>query len=401
MSKLRVAVIGGGAAGFFAAISCKEYHPTAEVSILEKTQKYLSKVKVSGGGRCNVTHNCEYAAQLIKYYPRGGRWLKKAFTTFGAKDTYMWFEQRNVPLKIEEDGRVFPKSDDSSSIIDCLVDECLKKGIHIKIKHQVTQLKKTDSGFQIEINGTLRQEYDHVIIATGGSPKLSAYQWLKAIGHKIIDPIPSLFTFNMPKENVRNLMGVVAPNASVSIRGTKLNNSGPLLITHWGMSGPAILKLSSWSARELYELNYQFVCQVNWTHALKEAQLKDALLQGGNKQIKNYNPTDIPSRLWLHLLEKAELNETLSWQEQNKKAKNKLITILTNDQYQVTGKTTFKEEFVTCGGVDLSDINSLTMESKVCPGLYFAGEVMNIDAVTGGFNFQAAWTTGYLAGQLK
>ena len=402
MSKMRVAVIGGGAAGFFAAISCKKHHPEAEVIIYEKTLQCLTKVKVSGGGRCNVTHDCQYVSQLIKNYPRGGKWLKTAFGAFGSQDTVRWYEDRGVPLKVENDGRIFPQSDDSSSIINCLWQECQKLQIIISVKHAIELIEPNESGFRLQIKDAANIEhFDRVIIASGGSAKKESYQWLKELGHNVIDPIPSLFTFNMPQEKIRELMGVVAPHVVVSIQGTKLSNSGPLLITHWGMSGPAILKLSSWSARELYNMNYQFVCQINWAPEFKEVQLKESLELCGKKQMKNHNPTDIPSRLWIHLLEKAEINETLPWQEQNKKAKNRLLTILANDQYQVSGKTTFKEEFVTCGGIDLSEINALTMESKICQGLYFAGEVMDIDAVTGGFNFQAAWTTGYIAGMLR
>ena len=399
MSKLRVAVIGGGAAGFFAACSAKLHHPEADVQLLEKTSKLLAKVKVSGGGRCNVTHACPKPAELIKFYPRGSKKLRKVFDQFAVNDTIEWFETRGVELKSEADNRMFPVTDNSQTIIDCLVAESKRLGVEVKLQHAVNTIEKAEDGFKL--NG----EYFHkVIVATGGSPKVSGFDWLVQLGHKVESPVPSLFTFNMPKEKVKTLMGVSVPNAQVKVLGTKLVQSGPLLITHWGMSGPAILKTSAWGARELAERNYAFTAQINWLGEVKEDELRielnEFIQENGKRQVKNKNPFGLPQRLWDFLLEKVEVPSSKPWMEVGKKDKNRLINVLINDQYQVAGKTTFKEEFVTCGGVSLSQVDFKTMQSTVCNGLYFAGEVLDVDGVTGGFNFQAAWSTGYVAGRL-
>lgn len=399
-STMNVAVIGGGAAGFFAALSVKEHHPKATVVILEKTHQYLTKVKISGGGRCNVTHDCKYPAQLVKNYPRGKHWLKKPFTQFSSPDTIKWFEQRGVALKVESDGRIFPVSDSSASIINCLVDECKQLGIEIRTKAGVEKIIPSEKTIRLVFKDGSDQVFEKVIIASGGNAKKEAYRWLSDLGHTIITPVPSLFTFNIPNSPITKLMGVVAPHVKVAIRDTKLIETGPLLITHWGMSGPATLKLSSWAARILHEKDYHFYIQVTWESEMTERQLHEAMNKSGNKLLKNYNPTSLPTRLWEYLIEQSGLDPNKPWQEQAKKGKNRLINLLKDDHYQVSGKTTFKEEFVTCGGVSLDEIDQITMESKIIPHLYFAGEVMDIDAVTGGFNFQSSWTTGYLAGKL-
>ena len=400
----KIAIIGGGAAGFFAAISAKEHSPSSEVIIFEKTSKLLAKVKVSGGGRCNVTHACFQSSELAKFYPRGGKQLRKAFDEFNTQDTVDWFESRGVELKVEEDNRIFPTTNDSQTIIDCLMSETKKLGVRIALSTAVLQIEKLTSGFDLTLK-TGVETFDKVIVASGGSPKIEGFEWLRALGHEIISPVPSLFTFNMPKEPIKELMGLAVPNASVRVQGTKLVQSGPLLITHWGMSGPAILKTSAWGARTLSDMGYHFIAHVNWLGEVKENDLRQTIdgviSEFGKRMLRNKNPFDMPQRLWEHLLEKVGLSLEKLWSELGKKGINKLVNILLNDEYSVAGKTTFKEEFVTCGGVSLSNVDFKTMESRVCPGLHFAGEVLDVDGVTGGFNFQAAWTTGFIAGRLS
>jgi len=401
---MKVAIIGGGAAGFFAAFSAKEHHPSAEVSIFEKTDKLLSKVKISGGGRCNVTHACFQINQLSKSYPRGAKPLKKAFGQFQPKDTIAWFSKRGVVLKTESDGRMFPNTDDSQTIIDCFLQEARIQNVRILKKSRVKQLIKENRGYTLCLEDS-KSFFDKVIIATGGSPKIEGFQWLKNMGHSIVSPLPSLFTFNMPAEAIRELMGLVVKDATVRIQGTKLEYKGPVLMTHWGMSGPAILKLSAWGARQLHEKKYQFQIQINWLSIKSEADvheiLNTTLDHHRKKKISNTNPFGLPNRMWMYLLGKVQIDANGLWLDLSKKNKNKLINVLLNDVYAVSGKTTFKEEFVTCGGVSLADINIKTMQSNVCKDLYFAGEVLDIDGITGGFNFQAAWTTGYIAGKLE
>lgn len=401
---MKVAIIGGGAAGFFAAFSTKEHHSNAEVIIFEKTDKLLSKVKISGGGRCNVTHACFHVNQLSRAYPRGGKSLKKAFGQFQPKDTIAWFSKRAVVLKTESDGRMFPNTDDSQTIIDCFLKEASMKNIRILKKHSVKRLIKENHGYSLFFDDS-QSFFDKVIIATGGSPKIDGFNWLKNIGHSIVSPLPSLFTFNMPTEPIKELMGLVVKDATVRVQGTKLAHKGPILITHWGMSGPAILKLSAWGARLLYEKKYQFQIQINWLSIKSEVdvhEILNATLENHpKKKISNTNPFGLPNRMWIHLLRKVQIDAHSLWLDLSKKNKNKLINILLNDVYAVSGKTTFKEEFVTCGGVSLSEVSFKTMESRLCKGLYFAGEVLDVDGITGGFNFQAAWTSGFIAGKLE
>lgn len=397
-----IAVIGGGAAGFFAAFSCKTHSPNARVTIFEKTGKLLSKVKVSGGGRCNVTHACFNNNDLIKFYPRGGKHLKKVFGQFTTSDTVAWFQERGVELKAEADNRMFPITDNSQTIIDCFLKEATKLGIQVVVNANVNSIQPKQPGFDLKI-GEKTQFFDKVIVASGGSPKAQGFDWLKALGHEIIPPVPSLFTFNMPKEPIKNLMGLSVPNATVRVQGTKLQQSGPLLITHWGMSGPAILKTSAWGARVLSDLNYDFKIQVNWLGSMNEEELRNwftnSLQTIGKRKIRNKNPFEIPNRLWDFFLEKVEVDGEGIWAELSKKSLNRLINLLLNDTYEVKGKTTFKEEFVTSGGVALSEVDFNSMESRKCPDLFFAGEVIDVDGVTGGFNFQAAWSTGFVAGK--
>jgi predicted Rossmann fold flavoprotein len=404
---MKIAIIGGGAAGFFAAIAAKENHPKAEVTIFEKSKKILSKVKISGGGRCNVTNGCTDIPQLSKAYPRGEKKLRGAFRTFSTEDTMEWFESRGVPLMTQEDNCVFPVSQDSQSIIDCFLNETKKLQIKIEIGKGIKAIEQNENLLKLHfLKDQFHSElFNKVIVATGGSPKRSGLEWLEKLGHKIAEPVPSLFTFNMPTESVRDLMGIVVENTIVVIQGTKLKSDGPLLITHWGMSGPAILKLSAVGARILSEMNYECTAQVNWTNTQNNQIVREYLNEivrlHPNKIIANFRPYALSERLWLFLLEKINLPKTKKWNELGKKGLNKLMNILVNDVYVVKGKTTFKQEFVTCGGVSLSSIDFNTMQSKVCKNLYFAGEVMDIDGITGGYNFQSAWTTAFIAGKLK
>ena len=403
-SKLRVAVIGGGAAGFFAAFSVVEHHPGASVVIIEKTSKLLSKVRISGGGRCNVTNACFSESKLSKSYPRGEKQMKKLFSQFQAKDTVEWFEKRGVELKAEADNRMFPITDNSGTIINCFMREAEKIGVEILLQSSVEKIKSVKDGYDLHFNGG-KQFFDKVIIATGGSPKASGFDWLQKMGHSIAEPVPSLFTFNIPGNPIRKLMGLVVEEATVRIQGTKLNYTGPVLMTHWGMSGPAVLKLSAWGARLLAEKDYQFNIQVNWVSIKSEEEANELLDREfpslRKKKMINANPFKLPNRMWEFLLRKVGVDKDSVWFELSKKNRNKLLNVLLNDVYEVKGKTTFKEEFVTCGGVNRVDINMQTMESRVCENLYFAGEVIDVDGITGGFNFQAAWTTGYVAGKLS
>ena len=403
---MNVAIIGGGAAGFFSAINVKENYPKAEVVIYEKTKKLLAKVKVSGGGRCNVTNGLKSISELYKAYPRGGKKVKKILEEFNTTDTINWFESRNVPLYTQSDNRVFPKSDNSQSIIDCLFKEIKKNSISIEIGINVEKIIILKKNIQLNFKNTKKaKNFDKVIIASGGSPKIEGLNWLKELGHKIEPPVPSLFTFNNPKNPITKMMGLVAENTRVTIQGTKLHSSGPLLITHWGFSGPAILKTSAFGARILSEKKYLFNIQVNWVNETNnekiEIELNEIKKKHSKKNIKNLRPFNLPERLWSFLINKSQISSEKKWSELGNKSINKLVNLLSNDIYQINGKTTFKEEFVTCGGVSLDSINLKTMESNICKNLYFAGEIMDIDAITGGYNFQAAWSTGFIAGKLK
>ena len=401
---MKVAVIGGGAAGFFAAISVKQHHPDATVVLFEQSSKYLSKVKISGGGRCNVTNACTDLDELAQAYPRGSRQLKRAFRTFSTSDTVQWFKERKVKLKTEPDDRIFPVSDDSQTVIDCLLGEIQQLKVSLKLSKGVRKISVKEAGFELGFHDHSNDQFDKLIIATGGSPTLKGFQWLADLGHQIESPVPSLFTFNMPKEKITKLMGVVVKEAQVSIVGTKWKMLGPVLITHWGMSGPAVLKLSAFAARWLHEQAYQFKVQLNWlgqnNHELALASLQQLASLHPNKLLLNHRPEVIPKRLWAYILNKAGIEESRKWNEMGKKGMNKLCNLLVQDTYEVSGKTTFKEEFVTCGGISLKEIEFNTMESKMVPNLFFAGEVLDIDGITGGYNFQAAWTTAFIAGKL-
>ena len=405
---MKTAIVGGGAAGFFCAVNLKERCPEMEVTIFERSTKVLSKVEVSGGGRCNCTNSFRDVGDLSTVYPRGHRLMKRLFKVFGPHDAYEWWERHGVRLVTQDDQCVFPASQDSHTIIDCLMHECRRHGVEICTGRKIESLD--------ELAG-----YDNVVITTGGgdSPLLE--------GHRGEPPVPSLFTFRIDDEALHDLMGTVVENAHVQLPGTKLRASGPLLITHWGMSGPAILRLSSYGARLLADNGYRMPLSVNWT-GTGEADAADCLERDscvplvasgkpsdqkltrntlgalmereGRKQLPNVRPFDLPSRLWDYLLQKGLQGRAHApWGSLNKKELNRLVNVLTNDQYQIAGRAPFKDEFVTCGGVALSAVNPATLESRTHPGLYFAGEVLDIDGVTGGFNFQAAWTTAYVVAQ--
>jgi predicted Rossmann fold flavoprotein len=394
-------VVGGGAAGFFGAIRAGELNPGSKILILEKTTKLLTKVKVSGGGRCNVTHDEPDPHKLSHHYPRGEKALRSLFRHFDAHDVVQWFSSKNVLLKTEADGRMFPVTNNSQTIVDCFLDEVQKLKIRIETGKAVTQISPQENGFHVLCEDGARYLGKKVLIALGGSPSPRAYEAIAALGHTIVKPIPSLFTFNNPDKSFTDLMGVAVPHAEVRIATTKFSNTGPVLITHWGLSGPAVIRLSAWAAAYLHEQNYQFTALVNWTGTMTEDALRETLLthkQTKGKQKVMSNPMfNLPQRLWERLCELAEVPAEKIWAELPQKNINKLLENLLRCPFHIKGKTTFKEEFVTCGGVDLSEIDLDRMESKKVKGLHFAGEVLNIDGETGGFNFQAAWTTANAA----
>jgi predicted Rossmann fold flavoprotein len=405
-----VVVLGGGAAGFLGAIACAEANPGLRVLLLEKSPKLLSKVRISGGGRCNVTHACESAAQLIQYYPRGGRQLKDAFQKFGVNDTIAWFAKRGVALKTEADGRMFPITDSSETIARALEDAARRAGVQVLTRTAAEEIRPLPiGGFMLTISGdgaaTLGAELhaSRLLIATGGNPKSAAYDWFRALGHTIAEPVPSLFTFNVPASPLRELPGVSVPHARVVLAGEKLQYEGPLLVTHWGVSGPAVLKLSAWGARRLHELSYQGTALINWVPSHTDETLRpwaqQFRLDNGKKQVAGHPQFGLPTRLWRTLVTEAGIGSETRWSEVPAKNQNRLLELLLRTPLQVQGKTTHKDEFVTCGGIPAAEVNFATLESRRVPGLYFAGEVLDIDGVTGGFNFQAAWTTGFLAGR--
>ncbi len=396
-SKYDIIIIGGGAAGFFTAINLVEKKPKLKVAILERGKSVLEKVRISGGGRCNVTHACFVPNELVKFYPRGERELKGPFHQFCSGDTIEWFEKHGVELKIEEDGRMFPVSDSSQTIIDCFLNATQKLKIDVLTGHSVQELYQGENYWKISTNQDVFS-CQKVIMTTGNNPKI--WELLQSLGHSIVPPVPSLFTFNIKDVRIKDLMGV-ATNAAVKVKNSKLNATGPLLITHWGMSGPGILRLSAWGARELAEKKYHFAIQVNWIpgYSFDEIveELKTIKEENAKKLVTKYAQFNLPKRLWESLTKAATISEETKWADVNKKELHLLAEQLTNGEFQVNGKSTFKEEFVTAGGIDLKELSFKTMESKILPNLYFAGEILNIDAITGGFNFQNAWTDGFIA----
>jgi len=401
MEKKRILVIGGGAAGFFCAVNAARMNPGAEVIIVEKTSKLLSKVRVSGGGRCNVTHACFSIPDMLKKYPRGPQFLKKSFHHFFTTDTIDWFKERNVALHEEADGRMFPVTNSSQTIIDCLMQEANKYAVQILMNSEVKKIAEIENGFELLLADGRVLPADYICIACGGYPKTSMFDWLQSTGHHFEEPVPSLFTFNMPGNAITKLMGVSVPNVQVKVIGSKLMEQGPLLITHWGMSGPAILKLSAWGAIEFSASGYKFSIMVNWVPAFNENSLRDFIQQyrfnSAAQKILNRNPFQLPQRLWEFLLEQSGIVSEIRWADLPAKEQNKLIKNLCTHEFAVNGKTTFKEEFVTAGGILLTEVDPNTMMSRITPKLFFAGEILNVDGVTGGFNFQHAWTSGFIA----
>ena len=403
MTAPRVIVIGGGAAGFFAAIACAGANPAARVVLYEATAHPLSKVRISGGGRCNVTHACPEPRELVKRYPRGGRELLGPFSRFGPRETIAWFAAHGVELKTEGDGRMFPITDDSGTIVDCLRRTADQAGVKVYLPIGVRRVTHANDVFEVEFTDNSVGEFDRVLIATGGT-KGSAGQTIAAqLGHTIETPVPSLFTFHIDDPRIRGLEGLSVPAAATSVPGTKLKDSGGLLITHWGMSGPAILKLSAWGARELSERGYKFPLVVSWAEGRTVPQALETLvaarLANLKKQIATWNPFALPARLWERLIVAAGITPETVWTSVSNVSLQALAGQIAAAEFAVEGKSLNKDEFVTCGGVRLREVDFKTMESRVCPGLHFAGEVLDIDGITGGFNFQAAWTTGWLAGR--
>ncbi len=391
-----VILIGGGAAGFFTAINIAENNSKLKIAILERGKEVLSKVRISGGGRCNVTHACFIPNELVKFYPRGEKELKGPFHQFCSGDTIEWFERHGVELKIEDDGRMFPVTDSSQTIIDCFQKAVKKLGIEVLTGQSVQSLFRGEGYWKVE---TTRETFKaaKIVMATGSNPKM--WEMMQTLGHTIVPPVPSLFTFNIKDPRIKDLMGVSAL-ATVKVKDSRLQASGPLLITHWGMSGPGILRLSAWGARELFAKNYQFVLQVNWLNDLDFEEtaevLRELKIEHAKKVITKKSPFDFPNRLWESLVLASGISAETKWADLSRKQLDDLTGQLVNGSYPVNGKSTFKEEFVTAGGVDLKEVNFKTMESKIVPDLYFAGEILDIDAITGGFNFQNAWTGGFI-----
>ncbi|MBW4650875.1 MAG: NAD(P)/FAD-dependent oxidoreductase [Kastovskya adunca ATA6-11-RM4] len=412
-NSLQVIVIGGGAAGFFGAIATANAHPHARVTLLEAGRHPLAKVRISGGGRCNVTHSCFDPTALVTHYPRGGKALRGAFSRFQPQDTIAWFASHGVQLKTEADGRMFPITDDSETIVECLMKTAAAAGVELRTGTPVKSVSPPEDSpaqegskqrFKIELKSGETLRCDRLILATGSNPQ--GYRWAKALGHTIEPPVPSLFTFNIPDPRLQELAGVSVqevrlrlPEAGKSLK----EQTGPVLITHWGLSGPAVLKLSAWGAKLLHDHHYQTTLEVNWLPQYNQESLRKMLLavksQLPQRAIATHCPVPLPKRLWVSLISSVGIKEQERWAELSKKSLNQLILELNQGRFLIKGKGVFKEEFVTCGGVSLKEVNFQTLESRKCPGLYFAGEILDIDGVTGGFNFQSAWTTAWLAGQ--
>jgi predicted Rossmann fold flavoprotein len=385
---MKIIILGGGAAGIFTAIRCKSLYPNFSVTVLEKRPVILTKVKISGGGRCNVTHACFDARSLTEFYPRGSKALQSVFSRFQPSDTVTWFETRGVALKTEKDNRMFPVTDDSQTIIDCLLNDARSLGVSILTKRNVLSVDELDA--------------DRIVLATGSSPW--GYEVAVQLGHTIVKPVPSLFTFSISDPQLTALAGVAVTDAVTTLPELKLKQAGPVLITHWGVSGPGIIKLSAWGARELYEKGYQTPLKINWIPSYSISQIETALHEmrqlSGTKRVRNTLPfSEIPTRLWAYLLQKSGISEEITWATVGKTQINKLVENLSQCAFMISGKGQFKDEFVTCGGVALNEVDFKTMESKIRPGLFFAGEVLDIDGITGGFNFQNAWSTGWIAGE--
>ena len=407
MSERNISVVGGGAAGFFGAIACAEANPACRVTLYEATAHLLAKVKVSGGGRCNVTHACFEPRELAKRYPRGGRELTGAFSRFQPRDTIAWFAERGVALKTEEDGRMFPTTDNSQTIVDCLLAAARRAGVAIRLHCGVKSAERLDgannAGFRLTLTTGDVVTTDRLLLATGGNKTNAGFEIARVLGHTIEPPVPSLFTFHIDDPRLKDLAGVSLEDAATAVAGTPLKERGPLLVTHWGLSGPAVLKLSAWGARLLAERDYQFALRVNFAPRFNpetaRAELERARAAEPRKQVTTFCPLGVPLRLWERLVAAAGIAATAPWTSLGNAALRALAAQITEAEFAVKGKSLFKDEFVTCGGVRLGEVDFKTMESRLVPGLHFAGEMLDVDGVTGGFNFQAAWTTGWHAGR--
>lgn len=401
--EFRVAVAGGGAAGFFAAITCAESIPDGRITIFEKSPELLAKVTISGGGRCNVTHACFEPDRLAEHYPRGRRELLGPFHRWQPRDTVRWFEERGVQLKTEPDGRMFPVTDKSTTITECLIRQARDVGVEIKTGKDLASVTLQGRRFQLGFSDGSEWMCDRLLVATGGNQNSRVFQIIENLGHTIKKLQPSLFSFNCADPRLKDLAGVSVADAEVSVDGTSLKQRGPVLVTHWGLSGPAILKISAWGAPLLYEMNYQFTVQINWVPDAREvdvrARIADCRLQHPKKLIEHFNPWGIPSRLWAAITRHAGIGQDVIWNQLNRAQTDALVRDVVRTEFVIDGKSMNKDEFVTCGGVSLDEVDFKTMQSRKCPGLYFAGEVLDIDGVTGGFNFQSAWTTGWIAGK--
>jgi predicted Rossmann fold flavoprotein len=410
-SSKHLIVIGGGAAGIFCAVNAAAFaaalaaeareHAALRVTVLEKTGKLLAKVKVSGGGRCNVTHACYDITEMAKRYPRGRQFVRKAFFRWFTTDTIEWFRQRGVELKTEEDGRMFPVTDSSQTIIDCLMREVNRDGVEVRMHAEVRDILVVDGGFRVVLADGRELAADYVCVACGGYPKPGMFDWIRRLGHSIEEPVPSLFTFNMPGDPITRLMGVSVPEVRVKVGGSSLDERGPLLVTHWGLSGPVILRLSAWGARELATRGYRFVIRVNWLVDQSEQQVRERFRQTryewAARSLGSGNPFGLPQRLWEYWLGLAGIAGGLRWSDLPARDQNRLVSLLCAGEFSIAGKTTFKEEFVTAGGVRLAEVDPVTCQSRKVSGLYFAGEILDVDGITGGYNFQHAWTSGWIA----
>ena len=397
---MRLVVIGGGAAGFFGAVAAAENGH--DVTILEANEAVLAKVRISGGGRCNVTHSCFDPKELVLAYPRGGKALRGPFSKFQPADTVEWYASRGVATKTESDGRMFPTTDDSQTIVDCLTSAAADAGVVVRTRANVEGIKKVDECFDIRLKSNETLQADRLLLATGGTR--SGFELANHLGHAIVPPVPSLFTFNIRDTRINDLPGVSVETVECQLLTPTqtFKQTGPLLITHWGMSGPAVLKLSAWAARALHDTNYQATLRVNWLAKQRQDDVRQQLLalksEHGKKLVDSIAPFDLPKRLWKSLVDHVVGSPEKRWADLSKQATQKLVSELTAGEYPITGKGVFKEEFVTCGGIELSEVDFRTMESRICSGLFFAGEILDIDGITGGFNFQNAWTTGWIAG---
>lgn len=407
---LRVLIVGGGASGFFAAIRCAQANPQARVVLYETGAQVLSKVRISGGGRCNATHACFEPRELVKHYPRGARELLGPFYRWGPRETIAWFAEHGVELKTESDGRMFPVTDDSATIVDCLARAAEEAGVRVYMRMGVRQIERCSADettplFAVTFSDGSAAEFDRVILATGGGRGSAGPEIAQKLGHTLVPPVPSLFTFHIDDARIRGLEGLSVPDVATAIKGTKLREAGPLLVTHWGMSGPAILKLSAWGARELAACDYRCTLVVAWTGGRSKAEvfsmLGSARAANPRKQVATWNPFGLPARLWERLAAASGIADGVVWTGVSNGLLQAFASQLAGGEFAVEGKSLNKEEFVTCGGVSLREVDFRTMESRVCPGLFFAGELLDIDGVTGGFNFQAAWTTGWIAGSMN